>query len=88
MREKAFAALTRSVEAGHFELEREIFFHAPVKFADFAEFERRMLQVTHTEHRLDDALYARVRSAFETHLGPEGAHFAQPMRVDLLRRPA
>jgi hypothetical protein len=87
VREQAFAALRRTVDAGRLELVDELFFHAPVKFADFAEFDRRMLQVTHTEHRLDEALRSRVRAAFEAHLGPEGARFAQPMRVDLLRRP-
>jgi ubiquinone/menaquinone biosynthesis C-methylase UbiE len=87
VREQAFEALRRTVESGRLELERELFFRAPVKFADFAEFDRRMLQVTHTEHRLDDALLAQVRATFETHLGPDGARFAQPMRVDLLRRP-
>ncbi len=88
VREAAFDAVTRAVASGRLGLERELFFRAPVKFADFAEFDRRMLQVTHTEHRLDEALRARVRSAFEAHLGADGAHFAQPMRVDLLRRPA
>ena len=87
VREQAFEALRRTVESGRLELERELFFRAPVKFADFAEFDRRMLQVTHTEHRLDDALLAQVRATFEAHLGPDGARFAQPMRVDLLRRP-
>jgi ubiquinone/menaquinone biosynthesis C-methylase UbiE len=87
VREQAFEALRRTVESGRLELERELFFRAPVKFADFAEFDRRMLQVTHTEHRLDDALLAQVRATFETHIGPDGARFAQPMRVDLLRRP-
>lgn len=87
VREQAFAALGRAVAAGALELVDEIFFRAPVRFADFAEFDRRMLQVTHTEHRLDDALRARVRATFESHLGPDGARFAQPMRVDLLRRP-
>ncbi|MDX1593422.1 MAG: SAM-dependent methyltransferase, partial [Gammaproteobacteria bacterium] len=77
----------RAIRAGLLEPVRQIFFRAPVRFADFAEFDRRMLQATHTEHRLDDALRARVRAAFEAHLGPDGAEFAQPMRVDLLRRP-
>lgn len=87
VRELAFAAILRAIRAGLLEPVRQIFFRAPVRFADFAEFDRRMLQATHTEHRLDDALRARVRAAFEAHLGPDGAEFAQPMRVDLLRRP-
>jgi len=88
VREQAFAAISKAVDSGRLELVGQYFFRAPVQFTDFAEFDRRMLQVTHTEHRLDDELYARVRSAFEAHLGPGGAEFAQPMRVDLLRCPA
>ncbi|RLA36152.1 MAG: SAM-dependent methyltransferase [Gammaproteobacteria bacterium] len=88
VREQAFAAVRKVIEKGWLELVRQCFFRASVQFTDFAEFDRRMLQVTHTEHRLDDELYARVRSAFEAHLGPGGAEFAQPMRVDLLRCPA
>jgi SAM-dependent methyltransferase len=87
VREQAFAAITRAVASGRLELVRQCFFRAPVRFQDFDEFDRRNLQATHTEHRLDDALYARVRAAFEAHLGPDGAFFAQPMRADLVRRP-
>jgi SAM-dependent methyltransferase len=87
VREQAFAAITRAVASGRLELVRQCFFRAPVRFQDFDEFDRRNLQVTHTEHRLEAALYARVRAAFVAHLGPDGAFFAQPMRADLVRRP-
>jgi SAM-dependent methyltransferase len=87
VREQAFAAITRAVAGGRLELVRQCFFRAPVRFHDFAEFDQRNLQVTHTEIRLDDALRARVRDAFTAHLGPDGAFFAQPMRADLVRRP-
>ena len=46
-----------------------------------------MLKVTHTEHRIDAELYARIKAAFERHLGPDGARFLRPSRVDLLRKP-
>lgn len=87
VRAAAFAAVQRAVASGTLELVEQLFFEVPNRFRDFAEFETRMLQATHTEHRLDDALYARVRDAFCAHLGADGAHFRQPMRVDLLRRP-
>ena len=57
-------------------------------YADWDEFDQRMLRVTHTEHRIDDVLYQRIKSAFEAHLGPDGARFLRPSRVDLLRKPA
>lgn len=87
VREAAFAALTRAIERGLFELVEQIFFRSPVHFDDFADFERRIIGATHTEHRLDDVTLARVRRAFEPHQGPDGAGFLAPMRVDLLRKP-
>jgi ubiquinone/menaquinone biosynthesis C-methylase UbiE len=86
VREAAFAAIERAVEGGLFELVTEEFFSTPGTFASFAEFEARVLNVTHTNHRLSPALYAEVREAFERHLTPEGARFQNPIRVDLLRK--
>lgn len=88
VREAAFAAVQRAVGGGLFALVEELFFHSPMQFADFADFENRILKVTHTEHRLDEALYREVRQRFGTHLGPDGARFLMPVRVDLLQKAA
>ena len=61
-------------------------FDMPVRWRDFAEFDQRMMRPTFADHRLDDAKVARVRAAFEPHVGPDGAHFTRPMHVRLLRR--
>lgn len=45
------------------------------------------LQVTHTNRRLSPDPHAQVRQAFEAHLGPEGATFYPPQRVDVLKKP-
>ena len=87
VREAAFEAICNSVNRGELELVEQIFFNAPGHYRDFAEFDQRMLQVTHTEHRIDDALYRQIRQAFERHVGTDGAHFLKPSRVDLLRKP-
>lgn len=87
VREAAFGAVRKAVEAGRFELVGQTFFNAPGEFASFADFEDRILKVTHTRHNLSDEVYALVKQRFEQHLGPDGAHFRQPVRVDLLRRP-
>lgn len=84
----AFEALRRAVAAGRFELVAERFFTVLRTFASFEAFERQVIGVTHTEHRLTAEQYAATRAAFARHSGPHGAHFQQPMRVDLLRRPA
>jgi ubiquinone/menaquinone biosynthesis C-methylase UbiE len=87
VREEAFKAIERAVQRGAFELVDELFFQAPSQFADWTDFKERILNVTHTEHRIDPGLYARIRDAFMTHLSPEGALFFNPIRVDLLHRP-
>lgn len=88
VRVAAFEALQRAVNSGHFDLVCERFFLAPVKFASFDEFERRVIGVTHTQHHLTTEQYDAVRAAFAAHVGTDGARFRQPMRVDLLRKPA
>ncbi|MES9870141.1 MAG: class I SAM-dependent methyltransferase [Sedimenticola sp.] len=87
VRELAFAAIERAVGSGMFELVEQIFFNSPGHYADFAEFEDRMLNVTHTEHRIDEPLYLKIRQAFEAHMTENGANFLKPSRVDLLRKP-
>jgi SAM-dependent methyltransferase len=91
VRETAFAALGRAIAGGGFELAAEEFYIARRRFADFAEFEDRLIRATHTEHRLTAEQYAAVRARFAASAGADGAGadgavFEQPMRVDVLRR--
>jgi SAM-dependent methyltransferase len=88
VRAAAFAALQAAVADGSFELVEESFFDAPVKFQDFAEFERMILGVTHTQHVLSPEVLGEVRRRFARHASPDGVRLLQPMRIDLLRRPA
>lgn len=88
VREAAFAAVRRAVESGLMELVTQKFFSTPVHFKDFAQFEQQVLQVTHSDHRLSPDLFDRVQTAFAAHMTLDGAHFATPIRVDLLRKPA
>lgn len=87
VREAAFGAIRRAVAGGVFESIEELFFNAPVHFADFASFERLIIGATHTRHVLSPDTLAEVRRRFEAYLGPDGARFRVPMRVNLLRRP-
>jgi SAM-dependent methyltransferase len=88
VRAAAFSAIVRSVESGALELVAERFFSTPLRFDDFAHFEDRVLGVTHTQHRLSESQLSTVRERFMRHVTPQGAQFLQPMRVDLLRKPA
>lgn len=86
VREAAFAAVRRAVEDGHFALVGQRFFSTRGRFDSFEQFEERIIRVTHTDHRLSPELHATVRRKFEAHLTPTGAHFLNPLRVDILRK--
>jgi SAM-dependent methyltransferase len=86
VRECAFAALQGAVERGLFELEQEVFFESEGVYPDWPGFEARFVDVTHSERRIGPERRAEIRAAFEAHLGPSGARFLRPHRVDLLRR--
>lgn len=87
VREAAFSAVERAVAAGRFELVDERFFSTPGHYDSFEQFEERILNVTHSDHRLSPDLYQRVREQFMRHMTPQGANFQSPLRVDLLRKP-
>ena len=86
VREAAFAAVCRAVNSGRFSCDEQIFFNAPTYYENFADFEERILKVTHTQHTVSDALHRRIETAFARHMGADGARFATPTRVDLLRK--
>jgi len=87
VREAAFAATRRAIADGRFQLVRQRFFCVAGHFRDFGQFEEQVIRVTHTNHRLKLELYEIVRQRFEAHMTSTGAHFHNPLRVDILRRP-
>jgi len=87
VREAAFATVQKAVKEGVMELVGQHFFNTHNNFQDFADFERKIIGVTHTDHRLSPELLQSVREKFEGFMGPQGAQFVMPIRVDLLRRP-
>ena len=84
VREAAFVAIRKAVDNGRLNLEKQLFFNTRSYFESFAQFDQRMIQVTHTSHQLAPELYQRVKEKFESYLTPEGATFFNPQRVDLL----
>ena len=85
VRRAAFEATKLAVDAGLFTLASETFFLSPMHFDDFADFDRLILQVTHSDHRLAPDLYEEVKAKFESHMTTGGANFLMPIRVDLLQ---
>lgn len=88
VREAAFLVLKRAVASRLMELVTERFFVTPKRFRDWQQFEKKIREETHTEHRLTPAQWEVVKTRFMRSMRPEGALFMQPLRVDLLRRPS
>ena len=88
VRAAAQEALDRACASGAWERAADVYFEVPVHYADFADFERRMLDVSFVRRHFDEALRRRIRKRFEPHVGPGGAQFTRPMHACLLRKPA
>lgn len=86
VREAAFLTLQQAVDQGLFGLVEELFFYSPMVFENFEDFEKRTIGATHTDHVLDDELYALVKQRFMAHMGDDGVRFEMPIRVDLLEK--
>lgn len=86
VRAAAFEATRKAVGTGRLALVSQTFFRAPVRYRSFAEFEQKVIGATHTKHLLSPMLLAQVRARFDAHLGPCGADFEAPFRVDLLQK--
>lgn len=86
VRRAAYLAIQRAVESSAWQGVSETSFDMPVAFADFADFEQRIVNVTFADHRLDAATREQVRQRFEKHMGADGARFLRPMRANLLRK--
>lgn len=87
VRAAAFSALQAMVKSGQLELAREIFFNTSTQFSDFNDFDKRVMQVTHSNHQLSDDMYRQVQERFAGKMSENGGQFTIPMRVDLLRKP-
>ncbi len=88
VREAAFLAIRRAVAGGVLKLRTQHFFATPVDVKDFAAFEARAINVTHSEHHLGPQQIEAVRLCFERVHDANGGRFLAPIRVDLLHRPA
>jgi len=84
VRKAAFNAVKYAVKDGRLSLVEEVFFLSRIHFTDFADFEKKVLGVSHTQHQLSASTYQQVKAAFAEKMTNDGADFLMPMRVDVL----
>lgn len=83
----AFEALRQAIQAGQFELQREVFFKSRLKFASFDAFADALLQPAPGLPPALPTLLDQARQRFEQHRAPQGEYVIEaPRRVDLLHR--
>lgn len=86
-RAAALAALHRVVAEGTLEFVDERLFRTRIGFADFADFDRRMLHLPDLPQPVEGALLDQVRQAWDRVAAPRGGQFERLMRLTLARRP-
>ncbi|MCA1765100.1 MAG: class I SAM-dependent methyltransferase [Desulfobulbaceae bacterium] len=82
----AYRAIENAVNNQDLFLVDQMFFNIPMFFKNFAEFERIVINVTHSNFQLSPELKQRVKKKFLLNMKEDGAHFQQPVRVDLLQK--
>jgi len=87
VRKSAFDAMVSAVAEDLFLLKEEYFFMTPVKFKSFSQYEKGIMNVTHTDFSLTSEVIEEVKARFERHRSDEGYSFEYPNRVDLLQKP-
>lgn len=86
VRQAAFDAVNRSVAKGLFQLEAEYFFQNRIQLASWQQYEKGILNVTHTDHNLSADQYTEVKRRFLASETDAGFVFDIPNRVDLLQK--
>jgi ubiquinone/menaquinone biosynthesis C-methylase UbiE len=84
VREHAFRAIQQLSERQGMELLGQHFLYVPGLYDSWESFESRFINITHTKLQLDEQRYQQIKSAFMKHMGPRGAKFLKPHRIDLL----
>ncbi len=88
VRKAAFNALERAIEDESFILLDEVFFKTPIEFDNFEDYEHKVINVTHTNHRLSADLLQTVKQQFSLNMVDDGVKFLINIRVDLLQKPS
>jgi SAM-dependent methyltransferase len=86
VRELAFKSIQSLSERDDMELLGQHFLYVPGLYDSWQSFEARFLNVTHTRLEIDRQRYQQIKEAFMRHMGPRGAEFLKPHRIDLLRK--
>lgn len=88
VRAAAYAALRRAADRCVLSWTKELMFETPLHFSSYEEFDRRIVQVTHSDHGLSQELASEVREHFQRHVREDGARFVRQMRINFMSRSA
>lgn len=82
----AFNAIKNSIEKEEFKLFNEIFFQTEIVYENFADFEKKQMNLSYNHDHLTSDLKRKIEEKFNTYNNGERTSFMKPFRVDILQK--
>ena len=86
VRTAAYQAIQKAVDDDVLSQIDEIKFSTPMVFESFEFFADKIINVSHTDHRLSSELLKKIEIQFMKNMGEDGARFEMPIRINLLKK--
>ncbi|MBV1913984.1 MAG: methyltransferase domain-containing protein [Pseudomonadales bacterium] len=86
VRAAAYQAIQKAVNGKLLSQIDEIEFNSPMAFESFEFFADKVVNVTHTDHKLSSELLKKIEIQFMKNMTKEGARFEMPIRINLLQK--
>ncbi len=87
VRQDAFDAVKTCVDEGKMKLFKEIFFNSEISYSNFADFEKKQMNLTYNDDSIDNTLYNKIKEEYlKLANNDESSYFLKPFRVDILQK--
>lgn len=86
VRSLAYCAIKESISSKQLLAVDELFFNVAMHFDSFEVFEEKIINVTHTHHKLSAELIQTTKNRFLLNMKDGGASYVMPIRVNFLKK--
>jgi len=86
VRKAAYNAIQHTTDKKELNAVSELFFNTPKFFESFDVFDKKVINVTHSDHNLSAELHQQVKEKFSQYMRDNGANFLMPIRVNILQK--
>lgn len=82
----AFDAIKNSIEEDEFKLFNEIFFQTEIVYENFADFEKKQMNLSYNHDHITNDLKNKIEEKFNSYNDGKRTAFLKPFRVDILQK--